>query len=77
MGISTNKLLAKMASDFEKPDKVHTLFPEEIESRMWPLPVRNLLFLGKASEKKLNEVGIHTIGDLARAKDRYPDIAGQ
>lgn len=69
VGISTNKLLAKMASDFEKPDKVHTLFPEEIESRMWPLPVRNLLFLGKASEKKLNEVGIHTIGDLARVKE--------
>ena len=69
VGISTNKLLAKMASDFEKPDRVHTLFPEEIESRMWSLPVRNLLFLGKASEKKLNEVGIHTIGDLARAKE--------
>ena len=69
IGISTNKLLAKMASDFEKPDKVHTLFPEEIESGMWPLPVRNLLFLGKASEKKLNEVGIRTIGDLAHARE--------
>lgn len=69
VGISTNKLLAKMASDFEKPDRVHTLFPEEIESRMWPLPVRNLLFLGKASEKKLNEVGIRTIGDLAHARE--------
>lgn len=65
VGISTNKLLAKMASDFEKPDKVHTLFPDEIETKMWPLPIRNLLFLGKASEKKLNEIGIHTIGDLA------------
>lgn len=69
VGISTNKLLAKMASDFEKPDKVHTLFPEEIESKMWPLPVRNLLFLGKASEKKLNKAGIYTIGDLAHAKE--------
>ena len=52
IGISTNKLLAKMASDFEKPNKVHTLFPEEIPEKMWPLPVRELLFLGKASEKK-------------------------
>ena len=69
VGVSTNKLLAKMASDFEKPDKVHTLFPDEIETKMWPLPIRNLLFLGKASEKKLNEIGIHTIGDLARAKE--------
>ena len=69
VGVSTNKLLAKMASDFEKPDKVHTLFPDEIETKMWPLPIRNLLFLGKASEKKLNEIGIHTIGDLARANE--------
>ena len=66
VGISTNKLLAKMASDFEKPNKVHTLFPEEIPAKMWPLPVRELLFLGKASEKKLTEAGIRTIGDLAR-----------
>ena len=57
IGISTNKLLAKMASDFEKPDKVHTLFPDEIPIKMWPLPVRDLLFLGKASEKKLTEAG--------------------
>lgn len=69
VGISTNKLLAKMASDFEKPDKVHTLFPEEIPTKMWPLPVRELLFLGKASEKKLIGAGIHTIGDLAHAKE--------
>lgn len=69
MGISTNKLLAKMASDFEKPDKVHTLFPAEIPEKMWPLPIRDLLFLGKASEKKLQDFGIHTIGELAREKE--------
>ena len=68
VGISSNKLLAKMASDFEKPDKVHTLFPEEIPVKMWPLPVRDLLFLGKSSEKKLKEAGIRTIGDLAHEK---------
>ena len=62
VGISTNKLLAKMASDFQKPDRVHTLFPDEIPEKMWPLPIRNLLFLGKASEQKLLNQGIRTIG---------------
>ena len=69
VGISTNKLLAKMASDFEKPDKVHTLFPEEIPVKMWPLPIRDLLFLGKASEKKLQDFGIRTIGELASERE--------
>ena len=69
VGISTNKLLAKIASDFEKPEKVHTLFPEEIPVKMWPLPIRDLLFLGKASEKRLQDFGIHTIGELAREKE--------
>lgn len=67
VGISTVKLLAKMASDFEKPDKVHTLFPEEIEKKMWPLPVRDLFFVGKASERRLYSMGIRTIGELAKA----------
>ena len=66
IGISTNKLLAKMASDFEKPDKVHTLFPEEIEEKMWPMPVGDLNLEGQATEKKLAQLGIRTIGDLAR-----------
>ena len=70
VGISTNKLLAKMASDFEKPNKVHTLYPEEVSQKMWPVPVRDLLFLGKASEKKLIQNGIHTIGDLAQANEK-------
>ena len=69
VGIGTNKLLAKMASDFEKPDKVHTLFPSEIPERMWPLPVRDLLFLGKASEQKLLRAGIKTIGDMAKSDE--------
>ncbi len=67
VGISSNKLLAKMAGDFEKPNKVHTLFPWEMEQKMWPLPVNDLLFVGKATEKRLNSIGIKTIGDLARA----------
>ena len=65
VGIGSNKLLAKMASDFEKPDKVHTLYTDEIESKMWPLPVEDLLFVGKSSSKLLHSIGIDTIGDLA------------
>ena len=70
VGISTNKLLSKMAGDFEKPNKVHTLFPEEIEAKMWPLPVRDLFLVGPATEKKLKLLGIYTIGDLAKADPR-------
>ena len=67
IGISSNKLLAKMAGDFEKPNKVHTLVPEEIEEKMWPLPVRDLFLVGGATQAKLNRMGIYTIGDLAKA----------
>jgi len=67
VGISTNKLLAKVAGDFEKPNKVHTLFPEEMEEKMWPLPVRDLFLVGPATEAKLKLLGIYTVGDLAKA----------
>ena len=70
IGISSNKLLAKMAGDFEKPNKVHTLFPEEMESKFWPLPVRDLFLVGATTEKKLKQMGIYTIGDLAQADAR-------
>ncbi len=66
VGVSTNKLLAKMASDFKKPDRVHTLYPEEIEEKMWPLPVEELFMVGKATVPKLHKMNIHTIGDLAK-----------
>lgn len=65
VGVSSNKLLAKMASEFEKPDRVHTLFPNEIKEKMWPLPVSELFFCGRATTKKLSSIGINTIGDLA------------
>lgn len=68
VGIGANKLLAKMASDFEKPDKVHTLLnQEEVETKMWPLPIGDLFGVGKASTKRLIDAGIKTIGQLAKA----------
>ena len=67
VGVSSNKLLAKIAGDFEKPDKVHTLFPDEIQKKMWPLPVRDLFMVGAATERKLRRMGICTIGELAQA----------
>ena len=71
IGISSNKLLAKMASDFEKPDRIHTLFPEEIRVKMWPLPIGELYMAGKSSVEVLKKLEINTIGDLAQAD---PDL---
>ena len=65
VGVGSNKLLAKMASDFEKPDKVHTLWEDEVKEKMWPLGVRDLLWVGKKTEERLTAYGIHTIGQLA------------
>ena len=65
VGVGSNKLLAKMASDFEKPDKVHTLWTEEVPEKMWPLGVRDLLWVGKKTEERLQQNGIRTIGELA------------
>ena len=66
VGIGDNKLLAKMASDFEKPDKVHTLFSHELEQKLWHLPVRELFSVGANTAQKLQRACIYTIGDLAR-----------
>ena len=65
VGIGSNKLLAKMASDFEKPDKIHTLFAEEIPTKMWPLPVDALFSLGRSAAERLRGMHIRTIGELA------------
>ena len=67
VGISDRKVLAKRASDFKKPDLVHTLYAKEIQTKMWPLPVRDLFMVGHASAAKLELLGIKTIGDLAKA----------
>lgn len=66
VGVAHNKLLAKMASDFTKPDKIHTLFEQEIPKKMWPLPVSELFMIGKRTVPKLYNMQIRTIGDLAK-----------
>lgn len=65
IGIANNKLCAKMASDFSKPNKIHTLFNEEVKTKMWPLPINDLFGVGKKSTEKLLKLNIKTIGDLA------------
>lgn len=71
VGIGDCKLLAKMASDFEKPDKVHTLFRSQIPQKMWPLPVRDLFTVGAATAGKLEKARIRTIGELANSDLAY------
>lgn len=66
VGVSDDKILAKVASDFEKPDKIHTLFKSEIEEKLWKLPIGEMFLVGKKSVPKLNRMGIRTIGDLAK-----------
>lgn len=65
IGVSSNKLLAKMAGELEKPDKLMTLFPEEIPQKLWPLPVGELFMVGRRTVPRLHKMGIHTIGELA------------
>lgn len=68
VGVSVNKLLAKMGSELEKPNKVHTLYPSEMAEKMWPLDVQELFCCGRATSAKLRRVGITTIGDIARSE---------
>ena len=71
VGISSNKLLAKMASDFTKPDKIHTLYPEEVPEKLWPLPIGELYGCGPKTAERLTGLGLKTIGDAAKAD---PDL---
>ena len=70
IGIANNKLLAKMASDFEKPDKIHTLYKNQIKEKMWTLPVSDLFMVGRKSLPKLEKMHIRTIGDLAKKEEK-------
>ncbi len=74
IGVSENKLLAKMASDFEKPDKVHTLFLKEVPKKMWPLPIGDLFMAGRSSVEVLKKLEIHTIGELANADPQLIEL---
>lgn len=67
IGVSSNKLLAKQASELKKPNMVHTLYPHEIEKKLWPLDIGELFMVGRQTKPKLNKIGIYTIGDLAKS----------
>ena len=71
IGIGNNKLCAKMASDFEKPNRVHTLYKDEIVSKLWVLDVGDLFMCGKSTKNELNKLNIYTIGDLAKKDLKY------
>ena len=71
VGVANNKLLAKMASDFSKPDKVHTLYKNEIPTKMWTLPISELFMVGRKSVPKLEQIGIKTIGDMAKQNEEF------
>lgn len=74
VGLSSNKLLAKMGGELKKPDMVHTLFPEEIPSKLWPLKVEELFGVGRATSRKLRDRSIRTIGDLANTDPRRLEL---
>ena len=71
IGIGKNKLCAKMAGELKKPDMIHTLWKEEIPFKLWPLPVRGLFMVGRATENKLHKFNIKTIGDIANASPLF------
>lgn len=75
VGISDVKVLAKMASDFTKPDKVHTLYRREIKEKMWQLPVEELYMAGKSSVNTLHKLGIYNIGQLATSPEYILEAA--
>ena len=68
VGVSFNKVFAKLGSDYKKPDATTVISREPVPQILWPLPVTDLLFVGRASARMLAEHHIHTIGDLARAR---------
>jgi len=71
IGVSVNKILAKMGSELKKPDQVHTLWPQEMGQKMWPLPVGELFMVGRATAQKLQKINLNTIGDLAKADPNH------
>lgn len=74
IGVSYNKIFAKLGSDYKKPDAVTVITKENYKKIVWPLPVENLLYVGKATKRKLNKLNIHTIGELAQADEKMLDF---
>ena len=71
IGVSYNKIFAKLGSDYKKPDAITTMGREEYRTKAWPLPVGDLLYVGKSTERKLQSMGIRTIGELAKMEEKY------
>ena len=67
IGLAPNKLLAKICSDLEKPDGLTILHPEDVETRVWPLPAKKINGIGPKATAKLEALGVNTIGELAKA----------
>jgi len=71
IGVAPNKLIAKMASEFHKPNGITVLYEDDLQTRIWPLPVRKINGIGPKSEVKLHKLHLHTIGDIARAEREW------
>lgn len=70
IGVSYNKIFAKLGSDMKKPDAITLITPNNYKETVWKLPVADLLYVGRSTEKKLNSIGVHTIGDLASTDEK-------
>lgn len=66
IGVSFNKIFAKLGSDYKKPDAITDIMPDNFKSLVWPLPASDLLYVGKATSRKLTSIGITTIGGIAK-----------
>lgn len=78
VGVSFNKCFAKLASDMRKPDATTVIMPQDVERIVWPLPAKDLLFVGKSTAQALDRLGIKTIGDIAaRSREQMTDILGK
>lgn len=69
IGVSFNKIFAKLGSDYKKPDAITTMYEDEFQTKAWNLPVGDLLYVGRSTKQKLTKLGIHTIGELARTDE--------
>ena len=69
IGVSFNKIFAKLGSDYKKPDAITTMYEDEFQTKAWNLPVGDLLYVGRSTKQKLTKFGIHTIGELARTDE--------